>query len=95
MRMGLPTVVDTTGLRSEQRTRFVEIAQKHQRPIVLVICDVDPDEAWSRNVARSQQGGRFVPEEAFQWQIEQLAALKEELVHEADIYHYHDVLFVT
>ena len=95
MRDGLPTVVDTTGLRAEQRIRFVEIAQKYGRPVVLVVCDTDPDEAWARNAARPQQGGRFVPEEAFRWQLDQLAALKAGLADEATFYGYHDVMLVS
>jgi predicted kinase len=95
MRSGLPTVVDTTGLRADQRSRFVEIAQKHSRPVILAVCDTDVDEAWRRNVARSQQGERFVPEEAFQWQVGQLTALKDGLEDEATFYGYHDVIVIT
>lgn len=95
MRSGLPTVVDTTGLRAEQRLRFVEIAQKHNRPVILAVCETDVDEAWSRNVSRSQHGERFVPEDAFRWQVEQLDRLKAGLDDEAAFYGYYDVLVVS
>jgi predicted kinase len=95
MQKGLPTIVDSTALEKDKRLEYVKIAQKHERPIVIFISDPGDDTAWARNVTRSMDGGRFVPEDAFARQQELAKEVRRTIRKEAQQYGYHDVVIAS
>lgn len=94
LQQGLPCVVDSTAVAYGQRLGFVDIAEEFARPVVVVVCDLDPDVAWERNVLRGESGGRFVPQDAFVIQQQHLGESKASFVTEMEKHNYINIYVV-
>ncbi len=94
MEAGETTVVDSTSVSYGQRLGFVEVAERHNRPIVLVWCNLDPEEAWERNARRGAEGGRLVPYEAIQIQMQHLEESKMSFASEKEKHNYLEIYTV-
>ncbi len=71
MRLGRPTVVDSTNVETRVRNTLVQAARRHGRPVVAVVFTADLATCTARNARRPEN--RRVPPGILRWQHEQTA----------------------
>lgn len=75
MRRGLTTVVDTLGMNSDQRSRWIELARDANVPVHAIVFDTDPDLCEHRNDRRI----RPIPKTVLRKQISRFKKVMGEL----------------